>query len=243
MCAVRAPPGIALRDELRALAQAKLRFNAPLSQARADALIDILPLAPGRHVLDLGCGWGELLLRIVAAHSAVTGTGVDTDRRALDRARRAAAARGLYDRVEFVDADLTTFDDRGHLVLCVGAAHAWDSATVAVRELRERVEPGGTLLFADGFWERSPGADARRLFGDLPVFDGLLQVARATGFEVVYAERSTQEEWDAFEESWRAGVETAEDPALRLAAVERERDYRDGYRGVLGFAWLVLSAR
>ena len=30
--------------------------------------------------------------------------------------------------------------------------------------------------------------------------------------------------------------EAAEDPVLRLAAVERERDYRDGYRGVLGFA-------
>ena len=74
------------------------------------------------------------------------------------------------------------------------------------------------------------------------MFDGLLQVARATGFEVVYAERSTQEEWDDFEESWRAGVEAAEDPVLRLAAVERERDYRDGYRGVLGFAWLVLAA-
>ena len=36
-------------------------------------------------------------------------------------------------------------------------------------------------------------------------------------------------------------LEAAEDPALRLAAVERERDYRDGYRGVLGFAWLVLA--
>ena len=124
MCAVRATQGSALRDELRALAHAKLRFNAPLSQERADALIDLLPLAPGRHVLDLGCGWGELLLRVVAAHSAATGTGVDADRQALDRARRAAAARGLYDRVEFVEGDLTTFDDRGDLVLCVGAAHA-----------------------------------------------------------------------------------------------------------------------
>ena len=232
-----------MRDELLALAHSRLTFNAPLSQERADGLVSMLALAPGRHALDLGCGWGELLLRVVAAHPAATGTGVDADRQALDRARRAAAARGLYDRVEFVEGDLTTFEDRGDLVLCVGAAHAWGGATAALRELRERLEPGGTLLFADGFWERPPGADARRLFGELPVFDGLLQVARAARFSVDHADRSTQEEWDEFETSWRAGVEAAEDPVLRLAAVERERDYRDGYRGVLGFAWLVLSAR
>jgi cyclopropane fatty-acyl-phospholipid synthase-like methyltransferase len=233
--------GLATREELRSLSQARLSFDAPLSEDRAGGLVRGLPLAPGRHVLDLGCGHGELLLRIVAAHTAATGTGVDLDRRLLDRARREAAVRALYERVEFVEADLTTFEDRGDVVLCIGAAHAWGGPTRALRVLRERVEPGGLLLFADGFWERPPGADARRLFGELPVWDGLLQVARSTGFSVDEATRSTLDEWDAYEAGWRAGVEAAEDPVLRLAAVERERDYRDAYRGVLGFAWLVLA--
>ena len=232
-----------VRDELRSLAHPTLTFDAPLSDERADALVSLLPLAPGRHVLDLGCGWGELLLRVVAKHRAATGTGVDTDRRLLDRARRAAAARNLYERVEFVEDDLTTFDDHGDLVLCVGAAQAWGGATVALRELRGRLEPGGALLFADGFWARPPGADARKLFGKLPVYDGLLQIARAAGLTVEHAERSTLDEWDAFETAWRTGLESADDPVLRLAAVDRERDYRDAYRGVLGFAWLVLTAR
>ena len=229
-------------DELQAIADAGLTFNAPLSEERAAALIRALALAPGRHVLDLGCGWGELLLRIVAAHPGSTGTGVDRNRRRLDRGRRTASQRGLYERVEFVEADMTTFDDHGDVVLSVGAAHAWGGATVALRELLERVERGGTLLFADGFWERPPGADARRLFGDLPVFEGLLQMARGAGLTVEQAERSTREEWDAFEAGRRAGLEAADDPLVRLAAVEHERDYHDGYRGVLGFAWLVLGA-
>jgi cyclopropane fatty-acyl-phospholipid synthase-like methyltransferase len=230
-------------DEVRARAHARLTFNAPLSEERAARLVHLLALAPGRHALDVGCRWGELLLRVVAAHPASTGTGIDGDRRALDRGRRAAAERGLYERVEFVEGDITTFDDRGDLVLCVGAAHAWGGATAALRELRERVERGGMLLFADGFWQRPPGAEARRLFGELPVLDGLFQVARAAGFAIEHAEPSTQEEWDAFEQSWRRGVETADDPVVRLAAVERERDYRESYRGVLGFAWLVLTPR
>lgn len=229
------------RDDLRRLAHSRLTFNAPLSEERAAALVGALALAPGRHALDLACGWGELLLRVVGAHPAATGTGVDLDRGALDRARAAASARDLQERVEFVEDDATAFEDRGDLVMCVGASHVWGGATPALRALRERVERGGTVLFADGFWERAPGAEARRLFGDLPVFEGLLSVVRAAGFSVEAADRSTLEEWDAFEAAWRSGLEAVDDPDARLLAVTRECEYRDGYRGILGFAWLVLA--
>jgi cyclopropane fatty-acyl-phospholipid synthase-like methyltransferase len=234
-----APP----RDAVRALAHSRLTFNAPLSEERAAGLVRALALAPGRHALDLACGWGELLLRVVAAHPASTGTGVDLDRRSLDRARHAAAARGLQERVEFVEDDATSFEDHGDVVLCVGSSHAWGGATPALRALRDHVERGGAVLFADGFWERPPGAEARRLFGELAVFDGLLSVARAAGFTVEAAERSTLDEWDAFETGWRSALESSEDPEARLLALAREREYRDGYRGILGFAWLVLSPR
>ena len=66
-----------MREDFRRLAHGGLTFNAPLSEGRASALVAALPISPGHHVLDLGCGWGELLLRILAAHTATTGTGVD----------------------------------------------------------------------------------------------------------------------------------------------------------------------
>lgn len=77
-----------MRDDHRRLAHAGLAFNAPLGEARAGRLVEALALAPGGHVVDLGCGWGELLLRIAEAHRGTTGVGVDTDRSALDRGRR-----------------------------------------------------------------------------------------------------------------------------------------------------------
>jgi cyclopropane fatty-acyl-phospholipid synthase-like methyltransferase len=43
---------------------ARMRWNAPLSEQHADLLMDRLDLRPGLHVADLGCGWGELLLRV-----------------------------------------------------------------------------------------------------------------------------------------------------------------------------------
>jgi cyclopropane fatty-acyl-phospholipid synthase-like methyltransferase len=217
-------------------------FNAPLSEERAASLVRRLAIAPGRHVLDLGCGWGELLLRIVAAHPATTGTGVDLDRASLDRGRRLAAERGLADRVDFVEADARGFEDRGGIVLCIGASHAWGSVRAALGAAHGHVERGGLALFADGYWAREPGPEASAIFGALPCLDDVREAAAAAGFRLVSSDRSTLQEWDAFEAGWRAGLEeTGKPEALRLAA-QRKREYETVYRGVLGFGWLVLSS-
>jgi len=230
-----------VRDDLRRIAHAGLTFNAPLSVERANALVRALPISPGHHVLDLGCGWGELLLRMLAGYPATTGTGVDSDRGALDRGRRLAAQRGLQERVDFVEADAAQITDQADVVICVGSSHALGGPEAALRVLRGRVEAGGSLLHGEGFWAEQPGAVARRAIGDLPRFDELLAFAQQAGFRVERAERSSLEEWDAFESSWRSGLEASSDPDALALAAERKREYEDGYRGVLGFAWLVLA--
>ena len=72
---------------------AAMRWNTPLSEDHAELLLSRLELPTSGSVLDLGCGWGELLIRAVAAtgDAAVTGTGVDNY--APDLAR-APAGRG-----------------------------------------------------------------------------------------------------------------------------------------------------
>src|SRR6476646_6821793 len=117
-----------VRDDFRRLAHAGLTFNAPVSEERASALVAALPISPGHHVLDLGCGWGELLLRILAAHPATTGTGVDTEKEALDRGVIAASRRGLHERVEFVQAAAEAFVDIADIVVCVASSHAFGGA-------------------------------------------------------------------------------------------------------------------
>lgn len=230
-----------MREDLRRIAHAGLTFNAPLSDERAGELVRALPISPGHHVLDLGCGWGELLLRMLGTHPATTGTGVDSDRGALDRGRRLAAQRGLHDRVDFVEAEASTFHGTGDVVLCVGSSHAFGGAEAALHAVRGRVAPGGRVLHGDGFWEHEPGAVARRMIGDQPGFDELLALARSAGFRVEEAGRSTLAEWDAFEAGWRSRLEASSDPEALALAAERKHEYEDGYRGALGFAWLVLA--
>ena len=230
-----------MRDDLRRLAHAGLMFNAPLSEERAHALVDALPISPGHHVLDLGCGWGELLLRILAAHPATTGTGVDTAKEALDRGVLAAAQRGLHGRVEFVEADPATFVDLADVVVCVAASHAFGGPGDALHWLRECVAPGGRVLFGDGLWATPPTAEAIGAIGELPRLDELRAAAHAAGFRIEHDEVSTLAEWDAFETSWRAGLESSGFPEAVAFAKQRRREYEDGYRSAIGFSWLVLA--
>ena len=230
-------------EGLLRLARAGLTFDAPLSEERAAGLVRRLAVAPGGHVLDLACGWAELLLRLVLAHPATTGTGVDSDRAALDRGRSRAARLGLLDRVDLVEGDATTFADRGDVVVCVGAAQAWGGAGPALAALREHLQPGGLLLFADGFWAAEPAAAVRERFGDLPAgLAGAAALAAAAGYGVLAADASTPGEWDAFEAARRAGLVRSGLPAALELAEERRRAYEEGYRGSLGYAWLVLAA-
>lgn len=232
-----------MRDDFRLLAHAGLTFNAPLSEERASALVAALPISPGHHVLDLGCGWGELLLRILAAHPATTGTGVDTAKEALDRGVRAAARRGLHERVEFVEADAATFVDLADIVVCVAGSHAFGGADDALHWLRQSVAPGGRVLYGDGFWATEPTAAALEAIGELPRLENARAAAEAAGFRIERDEASTLREWDAFEAGWRAGLEASPDQEAVAFAAQRRREYEDGYRGAIGFCWLVLAPR
>ena len=122
-------------DDLEEALYARMRWNVPLSVEHAELLMDRLDVRPGAHVADLGCGWGELLLQIIARAGQATGTGVDTDAGALSRARRLAAERHLDGQVQFTEADVSGWKGPADRVLCAGASHALGGTTSALDAL------------------------------------------------------------------------------------------------------------
>jgi hypothetical protein len=211
---------------------AGMRWNTPLSEDHATRLLERLEVGRSHSVLDLGCGWGELLLRAVSDPvGGARGIGVDTDASLLERGRAAAAARGLGDGVTFHHGRAEEWREPADRVLCVGAAHAWGGA-------------------GDGVWESPPTEPARELFGDdvLPEPE-LRRLIAAAGWRVLAHSRADLDEWDEFEDAWRAGREEwrlahAGDPraaAVAAELAERLTEYVDVYRGVLGFAYFVLT--
>ncbi|HEY2577717.1 MAG TPA: methyltransferase domain-containing protein [Streptosporangiaceae bacterium] len=241
-------------EDLEEALFARMRWNTPLSVEHAELLMDRLDLSPGLQVADIGCAWGELLLRVAgrvrSPGGGVRGIGVDTDTRALARGRESARQRGLGEHVEFVEADAVAWRETADRVLCVGASHAFGGTGAALKALSGLVPGGGRLLFGDGYWTAGPSGRAVELFGDevLPLA-GLLEAVRAEGWRVIHMSVADQREWDDFESTFRAGRQEwllghPSDPRageVRDWLDSREREYVETYRGVLGFAYLVLA--
>ncbi len=236
-------------------------FHGPLSQTRATSLTKRLTRNHPRTVLDIGCGWGELMLRILAAAPDATGVGIDLDDDYLTRGRAAAQARGLADRVTFaLESGIGTTRGPADLVLCVGASQAVSDVqppghiAAALTALRRLVTPGGRVLFGDGFWQRPPTeAELAAMWpgttaGELPDLAQIADLAVAAGFRPAWIETATQEEWEEFESAYQADEEEwlAAHPGHPRAAEIRQRvdEHRSywlrGYRGLLGLAYLTL---
>ncbi|GAB3658779.1 SAM-dependent methyltransferase [Glycomyces tarimensis] len=232
-----------------------LDFNSPIAPWRAERLVAALAAASPASIVDIGCGWGELLLRLAQAAPDASATGVDSDAELLDRARANAAERGLNERVAFVEYQGESWTEPADLVICVGASHAFGGSATALAELARIVEPGGRLLFGDGFWERVPNRDRLdhmwpgTTAGDFLELADLVDAGTAAGLRPLRVEAVEQSEWDDFESDFAADTETwlLANPASPEAAGIRERADRHrgwwlrGHRRFLGFAYLTLG--
>lgn len=239
----------------------RLAFHGPLSEERAARMVQRLAAARPATVLDLGCGWGEFMLRVLDATPGATGLGIDLNADDLARGRANAAAHGLTGRVEFAEeSGHGTTRGPADLVLCLGSGHAVagpespNNFRTVLRELRRLVAPGGRVLYGEGFWQRPPAAaELARMWPGATAEDHLslaelVDLAVEEGFRPAWVETANGDEWEAFESGYRCDVEEwlAAHPGHPLAPETRERadahraSWLTGYRDLLGIAYLTL---
>jgi SAM-dependent methyltransferase len=229
-----------------------LDFNSPLSDTRAQDLIDTLQPLSGATVVDLGCGWAELLLRVVAADPSARGIGVDIDLAAIERGRANAESRGLGSRVRLDVDDATSWTGCADVMVCIGAGHAWNGTRKLLETAREHLRPGGRFLLGETFWERPPTPEALAALdaepGDFGSLPDLVDLAIDCGYRMLSLSVAGTDEWDSFESRWCAGRErwlldhpdAPDADEVRAFVDEHRNGWLRGYRGYLGFAYLTL---
>jgi SAM-dependent methyltransferase len=240
-----------------------LAFHGPLSDARADGFVGFLGGLDRGCVVDVGCGWAELLLRVLQSNPALTGVGIDLNPADISHGQALAERRGLQDRVSLVVGDASTdAPASAQGVICIGSSQVWGTKgrtdmdyAAAFTALRRMVAREGRVVYGEAIWTRPPTAAATAPLGGSPSeFKALPEVvdaAVAAGFRPFGIAVATLDEWDAFESGYGRGYErwlTSHDsshpdyqPILERADRHREAWLR-GYRGVLGLAYLQLVA-
>jgi SAM-dependent methyltransferase len=242
-----------------------LVFMTPLAEPRADALVRFLTPGLTGTVLDIGCGWGELLMRVVAAAPEAQGLGIDLDAGSIDHGRRLAGERGLTDRVTLVCGDAAAeAPEHVEAVICIGASQVWgppvqDNKPVdyasALAAIRAKVGRGARVVYGEGVWSRPPTTEAvAPLAGrldELVALPDLVELAVAAGLMPVAVHEANVDEWDEFESgysacyaSWLAvhGPDHPEAGEVRARAERQRVGYLRGYRGILWMAYLALLA-
>ncbi|MBV8074383.1 MAG: class I SAM-dependent methyltransferase [Candidatus Eremiobacteraeota bacterium] len=201
--------------------------------AKIDYTLAKLRLRPNETLLDVGCGWGALVIR-AAQRFGANALGITLSRRQYDEGRRRIAAAGLEGRAAIELLDYRHLGERTFdkivsvgMVEHVGRSRLRDYFQSALAALK----PGGFFL-NHGIAEQTPqrrgyrasGFMGRYVFpdGELLPISAMLEFAETTGFEVRDVE-NLREHYARTLRDWVANLERNREAAI---AATDEQTYR-----------------
>jgi len=242
-----------------------LTFMAPLSEQRANRLVHFVAKDLAGTVVDAGCGWAELLIRVLEVAPAARGIGIDLKDSSIEYAQTLAQKRGVANRITLIAGDAKDhLPASSQAAICIGASQIWGPPVEAkmpldyrsaLKAVRAILETGARVIYGEGIWTTPPAAAAvaplAERVDEYVFLADLLDIARACGFAVMQVHQASLDEWDTFESGFSAryvrwlASHPADHPdaqSVRELAASQSDAYFRGYRGVLGMAYLAMIA-
>ncbi|MGH8775205.1 MAG: class I SAM-dependent methyltransferase [Jiangellaceae bacterium] len=213
------------------------RPDGTLDDAQRDKLELIcrkLGLQPGMRLLDVGCGWGSLVIHAAREHG-VEAVGITLSQEQAEYARKRVFAAGLSDTVDIRVQDWRDLtDDPFDAVASIGmaehlGAERWGQYA---RTLHDLLVPGGRLLNHQIVRRPGPGRAGRSFIdafvfpdGELLPIGDVVNAIEGGDLEVRDVE-SLREHYARTLRSWVANLEAGWDRAVSLAGEGRARVWR-----------------
>jgi cyclopropane-fatty-acyl-phospholipid synthase len=193
-----------------------------------------LRLVPGERMLDVGCGWGSLLIHAARRHG-VRGVGVTLSDAQAELARQRIARAGLSERVEIRVCDYREVGDGPYdKIASVGMYEhvGRDQLDLYVGHLRRLLRPGGLFLNhgITRLHQRPRGADTfitRYIFpdGELHPVTDVLRSMESSSLEIRDLE-SLREHYVLTLQRWIGNLDARREEAVREVGAMRLRAWR-----------------
>jgi cyclopropane-fatty-acyl-phospholipid synthase len=210
---------------------------AVAQENKLDLICRKLKLQPGERFLDIGCGWGALIIHAVQKYH-VQATGITLSEPQARLARERARQAGLSeDQCQVLVLDYRELEHAGSYDKVASVGMVEHVGNSQLSKYLERVfhllKPGGAFLNHGIASTRYGEASTRREFLRRYVFpdaemlplDILLRHAEQVGFEIRHVE-SLREHYVRTLRAWRRNLERAVTEARKLVSDETVRIWR-----------------
>jgi tocopherol O-methyltransferase len=181
-------------------------------------------LAPGRKILDVGCGFGGSSIYLAKTYDA-DATGITISPVQVEMARKAAASDGVNAQFILMDAEKMRFDETFDVVWSVESISHYPQRERFFASAAQCLKPGGTLAVIDWFKKEHLAQHEYKKFiqpiekGMLVELDTMEDYAaflRPKGFQVTHQENLNKH----CSKTWDLGLDILKNKSLwRLAAV------------------------
>ncbi len=230
----------------------------PTSEEKLADLVELLRLPKDAHVVDIACGKGEFLIRLVEAYG-VRGLGIDISPFYIAEAKRRLEARTSSAGITFTQMNGAHFKpEEPHsldLASCIGASWVFGGHANTLEALISMVKPGGWVIVGEPFWQQEPSGEyleasscSREDFGS---HSSNAETGEQRGMELVHTIVSNKDDWDRYEGlQWLSTAEYSrthpDDPDL-AEVVERVSKEKEAFlrwgRETLGWAIYIFRSR
>jgi len=178
----------------------------PMDKSKIQKLLELLNLSQGATVLDIGCGKGEVLIRMAEMFN-ISGIGVDISPYFLKECLRKKEERVPHSDIKFMEMDGANYkNEEGELfdlTMCIGASFAYGGFLNTIDTLQKMTKPGGLIIAGEPYWLKEPDWEYLKKSGikkeDYNTHHGNIDTAHKQGLNCIYTMVSNQDDWDHYE--------------------------------------------
>jgi SAM-dependent methyltransferase len=228
----------------------------PMSKDKLEKLFLLLDLMPNSRVLDIGCGKGESLIRLVEFFN-ISGVGVD-----LSPYHSRDCKENINKRVSSSDIKILEMDGAKYkpdaneaydLSMCLGASWIYNGFKGTIEALRKMTKPEGLIIVGEPYWLKEPDDEYLKMSGikkkEFNSHYKNIDVGEKEGLYCVYTLVSNHDDWDHYETlQWLATMDYITDfpddqdnPELLKRIKKAKMEYLLYGRDTIGWAIYVFK--